>query len=371
MAERPIGEEGNVGLRKTRAAPSVRGVLAAAVAALGCLAAAPPEANAQGFFEELFGIAEAPASRPQAPASQRASRWQSSDERYRSTDWFAPEQPAAAPTARSSEARAAKRRLLHVHAVRVPARHEREVAEDEAPRAKRSGGSGPAFCVRMCDGRYFPLSSALSDDPDEAQQTCDALCPAAKTAVFRGSDPETARASDGTRYDELPVAFSFRERVVADCSCTGHGPGGLAALKLESDPTLQAGDIVMGQGGAAVFKGASRMPYRVADFTPIGSYAKVTEDLRRTLAGINSSSSVAQSAAVAIPVVAATEDVDAKPSRTRRTRERARAQVQRVAARSVRRARTATSVARADPAARPATAEDAAARAFPFFSSLW
>src|SRR5690242_13556153 len=26
-----------------------------------------------------------------------------------------------------------------------------------APRVASSGGSGPAFCVRSCDGKYFPL----------------------------------------------------------------------------------------------------------------------------------------------------------------------------------------------------------------------
>ena len=201
---------------------------------------------------------------------------------------------------------------------RDPPARERQVSS--------SGGSGAAFCVRLCDGRYFPLSGAAADGED-ATSTCNALCPAAKTKVFRGSEPDNARASDGTRYRELPVAFAFREKIVPDCSCTGHGPGGLAAIKLEADPTLEPGDMAMTRTGLIAFKGASRVPYRAADFTPVGSYAKISADLRRTLAGIKPDIT-AKEMPVAIPVVAATEDAAAKKGKSGRAKGRSKAEQQ-------------------------------------------
>ena len=51
------------------------------------------------------------------------------------------------------------------------------------PRPVASAGSGPAFCVRSCDGRYFPLSRANATPV----QMCQAFCPASPTKVFFGS----------------------------------------------------------------------------------------------------------------------------------------------------------------------------------------
>jgi len=69
-----------------------------------------------------------------------------------------------------------------------------------------SGGTGRyvAYCVRLCDGRYFPMhrqSNATSI------QLCNAFCPAAKTQVFNGSAIDHAVASSGARYANLDNAF--------------------------------------------------------------------------------------------------------------------------------------------------------------------
>ena len=44
-----------------------------------------------------------------------------------------------------------------------------------------SGGGGQAFCVRTCDGRYFPLQRNAHASPAEL---CKSFCPAARTMVF-------------------------------------------------------------------------------------------------------------------------------------------------------------------------------------------
>jgi hypothetical protein len=152
--------------------------------------------------------------------------------------------------------------------------------------------------VRLCDGKYFPLPKAASSGQVSPVKVCSALCPRAATKVFNGSDPARAVALDGTRYDDLDNAFVYRERVVADCTCTGNGPGGLAQIDIESDPTLRAGDIVAQATGLQVFNGSGRFPYKSADFTPVGSYARVSADLRHKLSALK----VDETATPATPV---------------------------------------------------------------------
>src|SRR4051812_28283493 len=55
------------------------------------------------------------------------------------------------------------------------------------PPRTTSSGAGPAFCVRSCDGRYFPLTARGSASP---AQLCQAFCPASTTKVFFGSTVE-------------------------------------------------------------------------------------------------------------------------------------------------------------------------------------
>ena len=47
--------------------------------------------------------------------------------------------------------------------------------------APRVAGSGPAFCVRSCDGKYFPLTLRGNATP---VQMCQAFCPASATKVY-------------------------------------------------------------------------------------------------------------------------------------------------------------------------------------------
>lgn len=168
--------------------------------------------------------------------------------------------------------------------------HERHAVPDFSNRAPRSErysaeGSGGSYCVRLCDGRYFPLPRAANGAQLNSAKVCNALCPAAQTQVLSGH-PDDGGASNGTRYADLTNAFVYRDKVVPDCSCTGRGPGGLAQIDVNSDPTLRAGDVVATAAGLAAFKGGSQFPYKTADFTPVESYGKVNSDLRRKLSNL-------------------------------------------------------------------------------------
>ena len=126
-----------------------------------------------------------------------------------------------------------------------------------------SFGHGIVFCVRTCDGRYFPLQRHAGTSPADL---CRSFCPAAKTMVFTGSKIDTAVASNGTRYADLDSAFAYRDKVATNCSCTGK-EGGLARLDTMSDPTLRPGDIVATDTGLATYSGNNK----TAEFTPIST----------------------------------------------------------------------------------------------------
>lgn len=110
-------------------------------------------------------------------------------------------------------------------------------------------GGGQAFCVRTCDGRYFPLPA--SDNASRAA-SCNNFCPASETKLVYGSNIDNAVTETGNRYSELPNAFRYRTEIVAGCTCNGKDQVGLAPVKIEDDPTLRKGDIVAGENGLQV-----------------------------------------------------------------------------------------------------------------------
>ena len=107
----------------------------------------------------------------------------------------------------------------------------------------RSAAAGAlvAYCVRLCDGRYFPIQRHTNATP---MQLCNAFCPAAKTQVFNGCQIDHAFAANGARYADLENAFVYREKIVPSCTCNGKDSFGLARIDVASDPTLRPGDIV-------------------------------------------------------------------------------------------------------------------------------
>jgi hypothetical protein len=125
-------------------------------------------------------------------------------------------------------------------------------------------GHGTVYCVRTCDGRYFPLQRHSGSTPAEL---CKSFCPAAKTMVFSGGKIDTAVAQNGTRYADLDNAFAYRDKVSEGCTCNGKDGLGLARVDTLSDPTLRPGDIVATDDGLSTYSGNNK----TAEFTPIGS----------------------------------------------------------------------------------------------------
>jgi hypothetical protein len=144
---------------------------------------------------------------------------------------------------------------------RGPSRHEPRRRSGET--TSTYGGGGTAFCVRTCDGRFFPIRRRAGMSVAEL---CQSFCPSSKTMVFSGSRIDHAVAPNGQRYASLKGAYLYRERVVEGCTCNGNDPLGLAQVEIADDPTLRPGDIVATNDGLATYHGRSS---KGEPFTPI------------------------------------------------------------------------------------------------------
>jgi hypothetical protein len=136
------------------------------------------------------------------------------------------------------------------------------------PRVSYSSGGGggdQAFCVRSCDGRYFPVTAG---DGQSRAASCNSFCPASETKVVYGSSIDTATTEKGKPYSELPNAFRYRNELVAGCTCNGKDQLGLAPIKIEDDPTLRKGDIVAGANGMVVASRAADRRGASLNFSP-------------------------------------------------------------------------------------------------------
>jgi hypothetical protein len=133
-------------------------------------------------------------------------------------------------------------RQLHAPSMSSPFASEREPntrASSDQARPRFAGGQ--AYCVRTCDGRYFPIS-AVGNESRAA--VCNNFCPASETKLVYGSSIDSAATEAGKPYSELPNAFRYRDEIVAGCTCNGKDPVELASIKVENDPTLRKGDLV-------------------------------------------------------------------------------------------------------------------------------
>lgn len=144
----------------------------------------------------------------------------------------------------------------------------------------RGDASGPAkaFCVRTCDGHFFPVQAHAGVS---AAESCRSFCPASETKLYGGSNIETASAGDGSRYRDLPNAFAYRKQLVVGCTCNGRNSFGLARLNATNDPTLRQGDIVATKTGLVAFTGNRNS---AAEFTPVENYSRLSKTTREKLA---------------------------------------------------------------------------------------
>jgi hypothetical protein len=147
-----------------------------------------------------------------------------------------------------------------------------------APRQVTSSG-GPAFCVRSCDGKYFPLMRGNASPA----QMCQAFCPASTTKIFYGSNIDSAASASGERYADSENAFAYRKALRADCTCNGRDAVGLAPVDLAMDGSLRAGDVIATTDGLVAYSGIKVGNNQSPDFIPVASYPGLTSEVRARL----------------------------------------------------------------------------------------
>lgn len=132
--------------------------------------------------------------------------------------------------------------------------------------AVRARGVSTAYCVRTCDGRYFPVNQ---NGEQSRAETCSSLCPASETKVYYGSSIDSATTDGGRAYSSLANAFKYREQLVAGCTCNGKDSVGLASIAIAEDKTIRKGDIVAGEGGLVVANQTASRNRGTANFSPV------------------------------------------------------------------------------------------------------
>ncbi len=160
----------------------------AAVAALVFLCAlAPGRAEAQGFFQSLFG---SPAQQPVFQPQPQSRRIVESPYGYR------------AP----------------------PIRHRDHDGDDEhGVRVADKSGRYRTLCVRMCDGYYWPVSfatrrSTFYRDANLCRSSCGEEARLFFHAARDGDTKEMVDVS-GRAYTKLPTAYLYRKSTVEGCKC--------------------------------------------------------------------------------------------------------------------------------------------------------
>ncbi len=138
-----------------------------------------------------------------------------------------------------------------------------------------------AYCVRMCDGYYFPVGAG-SDNFDKHEAACNSVCPSAQTRVYVASSDtdDIGKASHrGQTYAKLGTAFSYRQQRNKTCSCNAaSSTGGLGMFSptYVNDTTLSHGDVVVTNIGIKAFKGGGNFPHRTNEFIAASNSKSLT-----------------------------------------------------------------------------------------------
>lgn len=211
--------------------------------------------------DEFYAIARGETGRRAAPASGGWFGWQRRAE-------------TPAPAAAAAGAPATRRQMTRSR---------------QATALAGTDGSSRTFCVRSCDGYYFPVGPVTGAAGRRAQaDACNAMCPGATVRLYssRGGTIETARSESGQAYSAMATAFRYRERLEPGCSCQASVTQGLARLAMTQDYTLREGDLVVMDAGVRVFRNGGRFPHQPRDFVTARAYGRLSPDLRRRVAEI-------------------------------------------------------------------------------------
>ena len=175
---------------------------------------------------------------------------------------------------------APRRMIVYRRPVRRPVAQARPAVHVRPPAVRQ------AFCVRLCDGYFFPLAPAVRGQTQSA--SCATACPGAQTAVYVGSQgsdkiADATALRDGRRYSALPTALAYTRVVNHACTCKGPATPGTDLMAILHDMTLRRGDAVMTAAGFRIFGGPKEAVHTARDFHPLARSHDIDRRLRGTL----------------------------------------------------------------------------------------
>jgi Protein of unknown function (DUF2865) len=120
----------------------------------------------------------------------------------------------------------------------IPNGSSRSMANQQRPIVSNKDGDGDGddgksgdkthrtMCVRLCDGYYWPVSFATTDDNfDRDQKACERSCEGPVklyTYPNPGGNLEEMEDLKGQPYKKMPMAFAFRTTFEPACKCKPH-----------------------------------------------------------------------------------------------------------------------------------------------------
>jgi hypothetical protein len=146
-------------------------------------------AQAESFFQKLFGWGSASAEKPAPPSAKPVPSLKS----------FSRTSPAGSGAAQYSNP------------------DEEQVVLDDP------NGSYRTLCVRTCDGFYFPISSRVASNRfSRDARRCESQCGSdAKLFYMPRSSDDVKNMTDlsGSVYGRMPTAFAYRKSLINGCTC--------------------------------------------------------------------------------------------------------------------------------------------------------
>jgi hypothetical protein len=112
------------------------------------------------------------------------------------------------------------------------------------------GGGMKTWCVRLCDGFYFPVSYSTNSGAYQRDLAiCQGRCPGADVSLYSHPsylDPEDMVSTvSGERYTKLPTAFAYRTTVSSNCSCELAAPK-IKTAEASGDEAADTADVAKG-----------------------------------------------------------------------------------------------------------------------------
>ena len=171
----------------------------------------------------------------------------------------------------------------------------------------RVAGSGPAFCVRSCDGKYFPLTcAAMPRRFRPARRFVRQASPRCFTAATSTARPRAMASAMPTAKTPSPIA----RRCVPTAPATAAIPPGWRRSISRSTPRCAPATSSPPPTGWWPIPASASAPSQTAEFTPVASYPGLTADVRARLGEMKVAPVSAEMVATNAPLPETQRDVE-------------------------------------------------------------